>query len=70
MTMRQLLVSGSYQNYHNEAATVSNQLTDVGRRGEESVLGVSVNLFMCDRGAALYSVHDTCITTYTFHLLK
>jgi hypothetical protein len=49
-------VSGSYQNYQNEA--VSNQLADVGRGwgGGGSVLGVTVNLLMCDRGGALYSV--------------
>jgi hypothetical protein len=41
-------VSGNYQNYQNGA--VSNQLTDVGRGRGESVLGVTVNLLMCDRG--------------------
>jgi hypothetical protein len=34
---------------------VSNQLTDVG----ESVLGMTVNLLMCDRGRAMYSVLAT-----------
>jgi hypothetical protein len=36
---------------------VSNQLTDVGRI--DSVLGMMVNLLMCDRGSAMYSVLAT-----------
>jgi hypothetical protein len=37
-----------------KSGAVSNQLTDGGRGG--GVLGVTVNVFMCDRGGALYSV--------------
>ncbi len=48
-----LVVSGSFQIYHNEV--VSNKLSGVGRL--ESVLEVTVNLLMCDRGSVLYSVH-------------
>jgi hypothetical protein len=51
-----LTVSESYQNYQNGA--VFNQLTDVGRAGG-CVLGVSVNLLMCDSDGGLYSVHTT-----------
>jgi hypothetical protein len=50
----------SSQNYQN--GTVSTQVTDVGR-GNESVLGVTVNLLICDRRGALYSV------VYTSHSL-
>jgi hypothetical protein len=47
-----LFVSESYQNYQNLA--VSYQLTDVGKG--ESVLGVAMNLLMCDMIGAL-TVH-------------
>ncbi len=54
-----LVVSGSYQNYPNGA--VSNQLTDDEGSGD-SVLRVTVNLLMCDRGGALHSVRCTAWT--------
>jgi hypothetical protein len=44
-----LKVAGKY------IGAVSYQLTD-GGRGEKSVLRVTENLSMCDRGGALYSV--------------
>jgi hypothetical protein len=36
---------------------VSNELMDYRRGG--GMLGVTLNLLMCDRGGTLYSVHDT-----------
>ncbi len=51
-----IVVSESYQNYQNLA--VSYQLTDVGKG--ESVLGVAMNLLMCDMiGALTVHVHAT-----------
>ncbi len=44
-----LFVSGSYQNYQN--GTVNNQLMEIGRG--KIVFGVTVFLFMYDRGALI-----------------
>jgi len=53
-----IVVSESHQNYQNLA--VSYQLTDVGKG--ESVLGVAMNLLMCDMiGALTVHVHATVI---------
>ncbi len=46
--------TGSYQNYQN--GTVSNQLTAL--EIVKSVLGVTVNLSMCDRAVAKFLVPD------------
>jgi hypothetical protein len=50
-----LCVSESCQDCQNW--TVSNQLTEVERG--LNVLGVTMNLVMCDREGSLYSVHAT-----------
>jgi hypothetical protein len=54
-----LVVSESYQNDQNGA--VCNQLTDVGRGGRESVLGLSFYLliFRGEVGALYCTVHST-----------
>ena len=59
-----VVVLGSYQNYQNGA--VSNQLTDVGRI--DSVLGMMVNLLLCDRGNAMYCT--LCSLQYIVSLHK
>ncbi len=56
-----LMVAGSYKN-----GTVSYQLTDGGRAGRKVFLGMLLlNMNMCDRGGALYSVkpqsNNVCI---------
>jgi hypothetical protein len=58
-----LFVSGSYQNHHNGTVSISIELTGVGRGGGSTegqyLSGVTIDLLMCERGGAVYSVQTT-----------
>ncbi len=60
-----LIVPESYQNYQNGA--LRNQLTDGGR--ERVCWGVTLNLLMCDRRGAVYSVQAITSEKHKYPLI-